>query len=529
MKKKSRLILSIVCICFAVAILGFGVYAATSVTYTISGTITYQATGVFATVDTSVYVSKLTKPSSKSELQSNLAVFETISSDYETSTNTKKLDYSHTFTTIGKNTDDVINAQTEPISINYGSYKVSGQGASQTAYGFAYYIVANVKNYGQEQIGIAVTNNIDPNLINSVVAVSESNNLDGKGTEEYTQLNIVVALSLDNVQEELNNVDFDVQINIDDEPIEFEPEYYTFSTTSTSATITGVIDKTALVGEILLPSEYNGLPVTSIGANAFADCTQITKVTLPASIATIQSGAFKGCTNLTEINLTNMQTIGISAFQGCSSLKSIEMASITSIGEEAFDNCNNLESVVIKNTKFFNIMNKQGAVLKVSDIPRLEDGQVELVIGNNAFANCTSLKKFINQKATWFKGVLFSQNMDIQQVAMLAIWNSYINGYEPDIGGFVGVFSNAKIQNLLLAGFSRKLVVNGTTALANEWYVIFKEHVRASNLYISSAFMDSFNSTQYAFVNDFYRFITPSTQQFLITELNSTFYAYKLN
>lgn len=357
MKKKSRLILSIVCICFAVAILGFGVYAATSVTYTISGTITYQATGVFATVDTSVYVSKLTKPSSQSELESNLAVFETISSDYETSTNTKKLDYLHTFTTIGKNTDDVINEQTEPISINYGSYKVSGQGASQTAYGFAYYIVANVKNYGQEQIGIAVTNNIDPNLINSVVAVSESNNLDGKGTEEYTQLNIVVALSLDNVQEELNNVDFDVQINIDDEPIEFEPEYYTFSTTSTSATITGVIDKTALVGEIALPSEYNGLPVTSIGANAFADCTQITKVTLPASIATIQRVAFVGCTNLTDVNAESGSVLLISngAFQMCTALKNVSLNrnTVTLQGAGLFAYCQNISSFSVPGNLIF--------------------------------------------------------------------------------------------------------------------------------------------------------------------------------
>lgn len=357
MKKKSRLILSIVCICFAVAILGFGVYAATSVTYTISGTITYQATGVFATVDTSVYVSKLTKPSSQSELESNLAVFETISSDYETSTNTKKLDYSHTFTTIGKNTDDVINAQTEPISINYGSYKVSGQGASQTAYGFAYYIVANVKNYGQEQIGIAVTNNIDPNLINSVVAVSESNNLDGKGTEEYTQLNIVVALSLDNVQEELNNVDFDVQINIDDEPIEFEPEYYTFSTTSTSATITDVIDKTALVGEILLPSEYNGLPVTSIGANAFADCTQITKVTLPASIATIQRVAFVGCTNLTHVNAEagTSLTIFEGAFAICTSLQNVSFTrqNVIMQGVGLFADCQNISSFSVPGNLIF--------------------------------------------------------------------------------------------------------------------------------------------------------------------------------
>lgn len=524
MKKKSRLILSIVCICFAVAILGFGVYAATSVTYTISGTITYQATGVFATVDTSVYVSKLTKPSSQSELESNLAVFETISSDYETSTNTKKLDYSHPFTTIGKNTDDVINAQTEPISINYGSYKVTGQGASQTAYGFAYYIVANVKNYGQEQIGIAVTNNIDPNLINSVVAVSESNNLDGKGTEEYTQLNIVVALSLDNVQKEVSNVDFDVQINIDDEPIEFEPEYYTFSTTSTSATITGVIDKTALVGEILLPSEYNGLPVTSIGANAFADCTQITKVTLPASVTTISSNAFYGCSNISEINLDNVSTIGDQAFMGCSSLTALTLTKVRNIGASAFKNCTSLTSVVISTTKFFSVLNENNVTINLDAIPEVHKGDVECGIGQEAFAYCTSLNTFINEKVTTYSASIFTQNMNIQTVAILSLNNEYPNGEDVMATSFVAAMGSCHVQELMIAGCAAHRL--STTEQANQWLSVWKRV--ADTIYLGSVFIDSFRNVP-GFVETLYKATTQTKEAIEIEELNSTFFAYKVS
>ncbi|MBR2877454.1 MAG: hypothetical protein IKC01_09960, partial [Clostridia bacterium] len=34
-------------------------------------------------------------------------------------------------------------------------------------------------------------------------------------------------------------------------------------------------------GEIVIPSEYNGLPVTSIGGYAFENCTSLTSITIP--------------------------------------------------------------------------------------------------------------------------------------------------------------------------------------------------------------------------------------------------------
>lgn len=43
------------------------------------------------------------------------------------------------------------------------------------------------------------------------------------------------------------------------------------------------------------------LNLVTVGNLSFADCTQITKIALPATITTIHSGAFKGCTNITDI------------------------------------------------------------------------------------------------------------------------------------------------------------------------------------------------------------------------------------
>ena len=53
--KKFKLLASIASMCLAIAVLCFGVFAASSVTYTISGTITYDVSDVFVNVKTSVY------------------------------------------------------------------------------------------------------------------------------------------------------------------------------------------------------------------------------------------------------------------------------------------------------------------------------------------------------------------------------------------------------------------------------------------------------------------------------------------
>ena len=55
MKKFPKLVFSIVSMCFAVAILVFGVFAASQVNYTISGNISYTVTSVFCSIDTDIY------------------------------------------------------------------------------------------------------------------------------------------------------------------------------------------------------------------------------------------------------------------------------------------------------------------------------------------------------------------------------------------------------------------------------------------------------------------------------------------
>ena len=88
--------------------------------------------------------------------------------------------------------------------------------------------------------------------------------------------------------------------------------------------------------------------VTSIGENAFSDCSGLTSITIPNSVTSIGDWAFHGCLSLTSISIPNSVTsIGENAFH-YSGLTSITIPnSVASIGEYAFSLCSGLTSVII--------------------------------------------------------------------------------------------------------------------------------------------------------------------------------------
>lgn len=55
--------------------------------------------------------------------------------------------------------------------------------------------------------------------------------------------------------------------------------------------------RTNASGSLNIPSIYNGLPVTSIAPMAFINCTNLTSITIPDSVAFIGGGAFKNCSS----------------------------------------------------------------------------------------------------------------------------------------------------------------------------------------------------------------------------------------
>ena len=140
---------------------------------------------------------------------------------------------------------------------------------------------------------------------------------------------------------------------------------------------------------------YNGetYQVTSIGRDAFWNCSGLTSITIPESVTSIGDEAFFGCDGLTTITLPESVTsIGDFAFSYCS-LTSITLPeSVTSIGERAFNGCRSLTSITLpENSQLTSIEYatfEYCSILTTITIP--ENSQLTS-IGDAAFRSCSSL------------------------------------------------------------------------------------------------------------------------------------------
>ena len=165
---------------------------------------------------------------------------------------------------------------------------------------------------------------------------------------------------------------------------------FTYTSDGSSITLTKY---TGSDGIVIIPAEIEGLPVTTIGANAFQSCSALTTVTIPNSVITIGASAFSDCSGLTSLSIPDsVTTIGASAFSDCSGLTSLSIPdSVTTIGTSAFSDCSGLTTLSIPNnvTSIGNYMFQGCSGLTSLIIPNNVT-----TIGTSAFSDCSGLTTF---------------------------------------------------------------------------------------------------------------------------------------
>ena len=144
-------------------------------------------------------------------------------------------------------------------------------------------------------------------------------------------------------------------------------------------------------GNVTIQKEVLGLPVTSIYADAFSNCSGLKSVYIPETVKSIGRSAFKECSKLSSVSIEGegLETIGNQAFMKCSSLTEITIPrSVTAIDQNVFSGCIRLENVTLPET-----------ITYIGSEAFQDCGQLQSIvlpeqlmsIGENAFNGCTGL------------------------------------------------------------------------------------------------------------------------------------------
>ena len=143
--------------------------------------------------------------------------------------------------------------------------------------------------------------------------------------------------------------------------------------------------------------------LTIIEAGTFRDCTSLTEILIPDSVAEIGKFAFSGCTSLSKVKLSNNLTIiEEGTFCDCTSLKEIVIPdSVTEIRGEwyeydrhssAFSGCTSLAKVKLSNNL---TIIEAGTFRDCTSLTEIVIPDSVTEIGGHAFSGCTSLTEIV--------------------------------------------------------------------------------------------------------------------------------------
>ena len=195
--KKLKLLLSFAMMCLSIVVLCFGVLASTNVTYSISGTISYDITDVFAKINTKVF--KVAGQTTKSDMQTNINTLATtalFSIAGTQTTGNASLTYEATDISIAE-CDSVTNDSKErELNISLDSTYMT------------YYIVINIQNLADKAISATLTDSTLYTNLNTTSILTQEDIAKGEIR------NIIVAFSLADKKQGISKIDISYSMDV---------------------------------------------------------------------------------------------------------------------------------------------------------------------------------------------------------------------------------------------------------------------------------------------------------------------------
>ena len=242
MKRRGKLIFSLVSLCFSIAVLCFGVYSALSVSYSINGSVSYEINDVFVELDLSVYRALSTTPVNSATHNQNVSTIKEAGNNIS-ETDFGKLSYTDHKSTyengVVTNPGQEWSTSSSGLDLTYGSPTEDNQG-------YAFYIVIDIHNLGSEIINAQIT--APTSLENTILQDSGNVEITADGTER-----IVLGLALDDVTKGITSADFTYTITISRGELPIEPitdMTFTVDEENKTATLTSYIGSG---GDVTIP------------------------------------------------------------------------------------------------------------------------------------------------------------------------------------------------------------------------------------------------------------------------------------
>ena len=175
-------------------------------------------------------------------------------------------------------------------------------------------------------------------------------------------------------------------------------------------------------GSVVIPETvaYDGTTymVTAIGRNAFRESPELTSISIPNTVMTIDYAAFYSCTALSAVTIpSSVTTLGDFCFMSCEGLSSINIPyRVSYIPVQCFLRCYALTSITvppavkrIERYAFYGCNSLSSLTLS----PGLE------TIEANAFGECISLTQVtIPSSVTWMDGNVFGASINLSNISV---------------------------------------------------------------------------------------------------------------